>query len=212
MKTAEERIRDLVRNHTIDDADAERLLDAVRPPRPSPINALANPFERWSGEVTSLAGVFVSLLGLAASRMGARFDGAFDMHVGHANVSWLTALTDQLVAYPVTAVVFWAVARIAAPRTRFVDMLGVIGVSRLATTLLAFPALLLMPYVPSGAGKLNAALIVTLVLALAGIGTHFYWLVQGFRTTSGLRGGRMTAFVLLAICVAEVVSKLLVRG
>jgi hypothetical protein len=66
----------------------------------------------------------VSMLGLAVSRLGVRFDGALDLHTTKAPVALSVALLDQAVAFPLTALAFWISARIAAPRTRIVDMLG----------------------------------------------------------------------------------------
>ena len=67
MRSAEERIKELARAHSLDPADAARLLDAVRPApgEASRHGLLSNPFERWSGETTSLLGVVVALAGLA---------------------------------------------------------------------------------------------------------------------------------------------------
>lgn len=205
MTSPEDRIRDLVRARGIGGADAEGLLAAVRPPAPKRRNV----FERWSGEVTSLAGVVVALVALAVSRMGVRFDGALDMHVVKTAVPITTALVDQLVALPLTALVMWGAARIASKRARFVDVLGVVGVSRLVTVVLAAPIALLTPHIPhEPTARPTAALWVMIVLAIICISVQIVLLVQGFRTVTAARGGRLAATFVGGLVVAELATKL----
>ena len=112
MTSPEERVRELVRARRIEGDEAANLLAAVRPD--ANVNRGRNPFERWSGEVTSIAGAVVALLALLTSRLGVRYDGALDVHVGGADVPLMLALVDQLGALPVTALVFWAVSRVVS--------------------------------------------------------------------------------------------------
>ena len=100
MTSPEERIRELARARKVDDAEAERLLDAVRPRAQR--TSRFNPFERWSGEVTSMVGVVVSLLGIATSRLSIRYPGAIDLKTAHGTVPLALAALDQLVAYAKT--------------------------------------------------------------------------------------------------------------
>lgn len=205
MTSPEERIRELVRARGIGGAEAEDLLAAVRPKTPS----TRNPFERWSGEVTSLVGVLVAIVSIAASRLHVRFDGALDMHVGTAPVPIAIALADQLAAVPMTALVMWAAGRLAGARgARFVDVLGVIGASRLPIALLAFPIALVSPHVSHDPTKPNAAVLVLALFALAGVVAQIVLLVAGFRTTTALRGGRLAATFVAGLVAAEVLTKI----
>jgi hypothetical protein len=207
MTSTEERIKELVRARGIEGAEAEDLLASVRPAAPPKSK---NVFERFSGEVTSVAGVVIALVAIGVSRMNVRFDGALDMHVTKTSVPLGVALCDQLVALPLTAVVMWIAARVAAStsRVRFVDVFGVVGVARFLSVLFAAPIALLTPHIPSDAGaKPTAALWIMIVLAIAMVAVHIVLLVQGFAATSRARGGRLATFFVIGLLVAEVASK-----
>lgn len=209
MTSPEERIKEIARSKSLDAEDAARLLEAVRSkPKDEPReSALKNPFARFSGEITTTAGVAVSALGLLASRFGVRFDGALDLHTASTPVPFRLALLEQLVAFPLTAIVFWAIARIAARHVRLIDVVGVVGLSRAPSTLIAVPIAWLSSWIGPG-HEMNAALAALLVCSLTAIGAHLYLLFTGFRTVSGLRGGRSVALFIAAVVVAETVSKL----
>jgi len=107
VSSPEERIRELARQRTIDDAAAAQLLDAVRPvPRPSPYDPLA----RLSPAVACGIGLLASLVLVALGRLHIRTDGVLDLHVGRAPVPLSVAAIDQLVAWPLSALVVWGVA------------------------------------------------------------------------------------------------------
>ena len=210
MKSAEDRIKDLARSKSLDDEAAASLLEAVRATSKAASRdggVLTNPFARYSGELTATAGVIVSAAGLLASRVGVRFDGALDVHTTSSSVLWRVAWLDQLVAFPLTALVFWGVARFAARHVRFVDVAGVVGLSRAPSTLIAVPLALLAPSLSPG-GAMTPALAVVVTGSLAAIGAHLYLLFTGFRTATALRGGRAVALFIAGVVLVEIVSKL----
>ncbi len=207
MRSAEERIKELARAQSLDATDAARLLDAVRPSAGERHGPLTNPFDRWSGETTSIIGAVVALAGLATSRFGVRYDGALDLHVVRGPVSIGVAVLDQVVAVGLTAVVMWAAARCVS-RARFVDVLGAVGVSRAPAVLIAVPLALLVPLMPHDPTKPNAAMLGMALIAIVGIVGQIWLLVLGFRTASGARGGRLALAVVSGIVAAEIVTKL----
>lgn len=211
MKTAEERILELAKKHAIGDAEAAQLLDAVGSARPAPgLSALLqNPFERFGGEATSVVGLVVAALGVLATRFHVRFDGAFDVHTHGEAVTLLQAVLDQVLAFPFTALVFWLLARVHASGTRYVDVLGVVGVSRAPSTL---AALLLGVVVGAdvGPGKLTMGFIVA--VCLAALGLQFYWLYRGVSTARGRRDGRTVVVFVTAIIASEILSKLVLQA
>jgi len=214
MKSAEDRIRQLAAAQSLDSEDAARLLDALRPPAivPHSESVLANPFARHGGGTTAIAGGVIAALALLVSQVGVRFDGALDVHTVGAPVALPTALVDQLVALPLTAVVFWSLARTASRSTRVVDVLGVVGVSRAPSMLLAIPLGLYGLRSSHAAGASPAAglsfvLGALILLGLGGLGAQIYLLFVGFRTVTGIRGGALTWRFIAALVVAEVLSK-----
>ncbi len=206
MTSTEERIKEIARARAIPEAEAAELLAAVRrEPR-----ATRNPFERWSGEVTTAVGVVVALGGLATSRLGVRYDGALDMHIVAPPVPRGTAIADEVVAFGLVAVVMWAVARAVTKHVRFVDVLGAVGASRLPAVLAAAPLALLVRQIPMPPGKPNAAVYLVALLALVAVGAQVWSLVLGFRTATGLQGGRLAKVFIGALLAAEIVAKLAV--
>jgi hypothetical protein len=209
VSSAEERIKDLARKNAIDPAEAERLLAAIRPV-PVPSRRAWNPFERWSATVASIVGLLASLVGFAISTLlGFRYDGAFDLHASKAPVSTTTALVDQLVAFPVTALVFWGVGYIVTRKVRLIDVIGTVGLARTPLVLLSLPLALLAPRL-SPPGATPSVLVYALILvAVIGTALQVSLLVFGYRTATGLRGPRLTLSFVGALIVAEIVTKLL---
>jgi hypothetical protein len=204
MTSTEERIKEIARARAIPESEAAELLAAVRP-KTSGKRSL---FDRWSGEVTSIAGVVVALAGVATSRLGVRYDGALDLHIVPPPVALRAAIVDQVVAVGLTAVIMWAVARAFARNVRVVDVLGAVGVSRLPAVVASVPLALLVPLVPMPPGKPNAAVFVVALVALFAVGLQVYLLVLGFRTATGLRGGRLAKAFVAALVAAEILAKL----
>ncbi len=213
MISAEERIKKLARAQSLDAGDAERLLDAVRPgartgERRRRLSVLSNPFDRWSGETTSLIGALLALAGLATSRLGVRYDGALDLHVSPVAVPLGVAVLDQLLAVGLTSLVMWGVARLVS-RARFVDVLGAVGVSRAPAVLVAVPLALLVPLIPHDYTKTNLPVVLAIaLLGLAGVVAQVWLLVLGFRTATGARGGRLASALIGGLFAAELLVKI----
>lgn len=205
MSSPEERIRELARSEAIAAEDAARLLSAVGA---KPASRGPNPFVRWGGERTAPAGLVVALVGLGCSRLGVRFDGAFDLHTQAAAVPLVTALVDQGVAVLLTALVFFGAARTIARQTRFIDVLGAVGLARLPLVLVAAPIALVSRTLPPGTLPGGPAAAAIVALSLLGVGLHIFLLVLGLRTASSLGGGRLAAIVVAGIVVAEIVTKI----
>jgi hypothetical protein len=205
VTTPEERIRELAKQSAIDPAEAERLLAAVRPPALAPPRS-KNPFERWSGERASLVGLAVSALAFGISLLGVRFDGVLDLHAAK-DVSFRTVLLDQILAFPVAALVFWLVARVAARHVRLVDVVGTVGLARGPGVLMAIPVALLDGN-SGGHGRFTVSVMAAAFVARIGSGVQVYLLVVGFRTATGLRGARLTISFVTALFLAEVIAKI----
>jgi hypothetical protein len=205
MSSAEDRIRELAKKSAIDEPEAARLLAAVRSTPLDRGAARWNPFERWSGERTALAGVAIALVAIAMARLDVRTDGALDLHRA-ASVSFRTAVIDQVAAFPLTAVVHWAIARALTPKVRFVDVLGAVGLAR-APAVIAMPVLAVLAPAPSPATFAQPLVLVAALFAVMGLGFHIFALVLGFRTATGFRGGRLTLAFLGALLAGEVASK-----
>ncbi|WP_437969436.1 YIP1 family protein [Sorangium sp. So ce260] len=208
MTTPDERVRALVRDNVIKPAEGERLLATMtpRPPRTGWRLAL-NPFERFGGEAAAVAGLAVAALSVAATRLGVRFDGFLDLHTAPQVIPYTTALLEQVLVWPLPALLFWAYARLLRCRVRIVDFLGVTGLSRAPLALAAIALGLLAPEPPAGAPRLTPELAVFAVLATLCLVWFLTLLYQAFKNASGLRGAPLIAGLIGLVLVSEIVSK-----
>ena len=110
------------------------VIDALERPRTSGSGwfaLLVDPFERFGGPVAAALGVVIALLSAATSYFGRiRYDGFLDIHTQGAAPRALACAVDQFAAFVVPTMIAWAVALAAGRRTRFIDLLGAVGLSR----------------------------------------------------------------------------------
>jgi hypothetical protein len=205
MSSPEERVEALRRSGLVGPGQADTLLGALGAAPQPRWKILFDPFARHGGGRAAVLGVALSLAGLAASRLGLRFDGFLDVHLAGAAPAWTRAVADQVVALPLGALVFWACARVAGGRGRLVDDLGVVGVARVPTLLVGLCTWATLRVSPGPLVGLRLFLVV--IPALLGLGWTVALLYAGHANASGLRGARLGLSLFAAIVVAEVVSK-----
>lgn len=212
MTSSREDVLQLVASGKISSAEGETLLEAMRGPRPSLVQTLLNPFERLGTWPAFALGFGGALVGLALSRFGARFDGALDVHVIFPPPTIATALVDQLIAWPLVALLFWLVGLALTRTGRFIDLLGVLGVARLPLLVVAaLTAALIDPTQVFGA---DGTPHVTPGLIIVGLATlpFVVWMIvlawTGFRTAAAARGVAGGLGFTGALLAAELLSKL----
>lgn len=208
--TPEERVERLVRSGAASADEGKRLLAAIhREPARTVLRALLNPFERIGGGHAVVVGAVVSALSVLLARTGVRFDGFLDMHLPHVVVSTTTALADQLVAWPLGAVFFYAYARVLSSHVRFVDFLGMAGFARIPVLVVAALMRPLMPmfgvvdplHPPVG-------FLVVAIGSIVFVIAHITLLFQGFKNASGFTGAKLVAGFIGLTLLAEIASKL----
>lgn len=208
MTTPDERVRALVRDNVINPAEGERLLATMSPRPPQRGWRLAlNPFERFGGGAAAAAGLAVAALNVALTRLGVRFDGFLDLHAAPAVISYRTALLEQVVAWPLPALLFWTYARLLRRRVRLIDFLGVIGLSRAPIALAAVALGLLAPRLPAGVPAFTPELAVIAIVGTVCLVWSLALLVRGFRNASGLRGAPLITGLIGLVLLSEILSK-----
>jgi hypothetical protein len=209
VKSPEERIQELARRSTIDAADAERLLHAVRP-EPVRAGGLWNPFERWSAPKAALAGLLFALFIAGVGRFGVRTGGVMSVRQDFHPFPFTATLVDQVFAYPFAALVFWGAALVFARHARLIDILGVVGLARAPVAVGVALAAALSGHIDRGDTLKNPYLLASIAFVLIAAGFQIYLLVVGFRTATGLRGARLTIPFVGALIAAELLGQLLV--
>ena len=216
MNVARNRILEMLSAGKISPDEAEQLLAAVRGPSGSFWSWIFHPMERLQTPVAIALAVAAAAMQLVISLLlHVRFYGALDSQPARGDVGWDAALIDLAVAWPLTALIFFAAARLLAKQGRFVDLLAMVGVARLP--LLAAGAIgganreMLFGAAEGAArGESQTGLIVFGLGVTVLVAWFVTLLVTGLRTASGLRGGRLAFAFVAALVVAEAISKAIV--
>lgn len=211
MASPSDRVRALVREGKVAEAEGARLLGAMEgkpAERRLGVALLWNPFDRFGGETAAIAGLVLVGLGAFAERFGVRYDGFLDLHVTKGAASPRAIAVDAFASWVLPALVLWGYTLAVARRGRIVDFLGVAGLSRLPQVLAAAPLVALVPSIDAQAKTMTPALAAMIVVALACVGWNITLLYNGFKNASGLRGAKLVAGFIAMLVVSEVLSKI----
>ena len=208
--TPAERVERLVRSGSVDAEEGKRLLAALHAePAPSPLRLLLNPFERIGGGLAAGVGLAISIASILFARSGVRFDGMIDAHFRGAPVPTLVALADQLAAWPLAALVFFAYARVFSRHVRLLDFLGMTGFARLPILLMAIPMRAIMSgFDPRDPMHLPPGFLAVALVSLVFVALNINLLYQGFKNASGLSGPKLVWGFIGLFVAAETASKL----
>jgi len=144
MSEVSEKIMDLVKEGRISPEEGAQLLSAMGPSKGGLWQMLFFPFERLSLKTTVGIAFVVASCSMALSRLSIRFDGALDLHVNIAPVIWKVAFMEQVVAWPLTAISLWALAKSFQRQTRLSDFMAFVGAARLPLLLAAVSLVLVV--------------------------------------------------------------------
>lgn len=206
------RVRDLVAGGRITIEEGERLRLALQGGSGVP-RIVRNPVEYLRPSHAMAAAFAIVAASLAISRLGIRFDGAFDMHRVGGTPSWTTAFLDQAVAVPLTALILWIASLVVRRQGRLQDFVVAVAVSRLPLVLLALWAFVALPppaelMRQATSGQVSLRVLLGAVSVLPFTVWKFAWLYRGFATSAGMRGARAGVSFAVAVVLAELLSKL----
>lgn len=170
---------------------------------------LVNPMRRMTD---GRAFVLIAIVTAAQIALGLtlpiRFDGALDMHAVKAPSAIALVLREWLVSLPLLALVFFGAARVFGSKMRPLDAFTVTALGRVSTLVMAVIAGLALAPLEQGGAQINAVMIAASLALLPLLVFEFVWMFHGFKTAANIKGGTLWAAFLLAIVVAEVISKL----
>jgi hypothetical protein len=210
--SSEARIAELLRAGQLTAEDAQQLRSALPgTTRPTPLWRLVfSPWERLTGSVQLTLALALALVSILLGVLGGvRFDGTLDLHLAPGRVRWTSALADQLVAWLLSAAVFYLAARVVRTRVRLVDLALAVGAARLPLALGAVAILLIpLPRDPAAMLQASPVLLVALAILLLPLTIWFVALLYtGWRHATGLRAPRSGVTFAIALILAEVLSK-----
>ena len=215
MTSSRNRVAAMIESGQVTPQQGAELLAALDR-RGSARTWLLDPFEQLSTGRCLALGAIVAALGTAlAMGLAVRFDGALDMHLASSPVPWSVALLDQAVAWPLTAVVMFAAARVARAPARLLDLFAFVGLARAPYLVVALVSWLIFPKLGPDVDlvalqsdwKLMAQLTVGALVTLPLVIYFFVLLVRAYRTATDLRGLRLGISFTAGVLAAEVLSK-----
>jgi len=222
MKDAKSKVLEMVERKKISPDEGETLLAAMSAKPKFSLGALFNPFPQLSEPLAVALAIVAALAGVAVSMtMGIRFDGFLDIHAPTSRVTWTVAALDQLVSWPLAALVLWGLSLPFSRQGRIIDFISGVGVAR-AVQLLGGASVALLSPPPQVALQLaekamkdptaiSGELISFIPMILAAI-IFISWFITAnvfaMKHATGLKGGKLAAVSVLGILLAETVSKL----
>jgi hypothetical protein len=183
-----------------------------------------NPFERFRENQLLISGFAITALGSVLGYIfKARFDGVLDLHFVDS-VLWFSPFFDNIINIVCASAVFFLAGYIINKKTRFVDVLVFSIIARAPLYLLTF---FNAGGIMSSLGEkvtnniktnpLNAlegsdlmTLIIFGLLSIIFIIWHVTLLYNGYRVASNAKGVKAIILFILAILVAEIISKILI--
>ncbi|MFK8017841.1 MAG: hypothetical protein AB8G17_20625 [Gammaproteobacteria bacterium] len=182
----------------------------------------ADPFHYVAGAQALLLGcAILALTALVASFASVHLDGIIDAHYG-APLSVLRGLAEGALNVTImTLVLAPVVFFLGRPGWRFIDLLGTQVLARapfvlIALIMLGYPMFIELPDVvalsQSGTAPTSAqalALLGLTALTLPPVIWSVYLMYRSFSTCADLRGGKAIVAFVIALIVAETLSKLI---
>lgn len=211
---SDSRVADLVTQGRITPAEAERLRRALQRGRPR-WDVFRSPFLYLPPARAALVALGVVLVSLLIAPLGVRFDGAFDVHRVPGAPAWSTAVLDLMVGVVLPSIVFWLAGLTVARQGRLQDTVVAIAIARLPLVLIALVAIVLVPNPPGAremmdivaSGAVPRNLLLLSLVSFPLFLWSLVWMYFGFATNAGVRGTKAVVTFLVALVIAEGLSK-----
>lgn len=183
---------------------------------------LFNPFERYSEKTLGgIGGIGLLLAVFLSYFFNAHFDGALDVHFDHS-MTYKEALIENAVSVICLVLIFFLVGRIVYHKTELIDVFVVCLIARIPLYLLAFSNFGNLQYelgqalfktitergrnIPMDAVILSTGMNILNLLVLIWV---IVLLFNGFKIATNRKGIKLAIGFIVAILLAEILSKLL---
>jgi len=174
---------------------------------------LINPFTRIAGwQAFGIGLLCVVVMGVLGSFGGVAYDGVIDMHLMHLSLEKSLLFLGIDVAFLV--LVMWITAMIVSKTYRFIDILGtmtlakapliVLAIAGFFTTTPDMKAIYSDPYVIFS----SVSFVVFMVLTMPIIVWNIALMYNALKVSCDVKGSKLTIAFIVALFVAEVLSKI----
>lgn len=176
-----------------------------------------NPFTKIDGWQAFFIGLVVALLsGVIGTFANVAFDGALDAHLTQ-QITYKESFILLLISIITTTIVLYLAGIIVAKNVRFIDILGTTLLARTPYLLFAVAGLAATPIATADLIA-NPAIVFTnlgyLLLTLLGVPITVWviaLLFHAFRVSTGAKGTKLIIAFIVAILVAEILSKVCIQ-
>jgi hypothetical protein len=190
---------------------------------------ILNPISHFSDKTLIKIGFFGTILGIILGfYFNGNYDGALDLHFVE-KTSWLKTILNNFISISSATIMFFICGKIINPKTRLIDILLVVSISRIPLYLLNFLNTNEFTYrirqkITESIPKINQnPKVITQVL-----GNDFVWfaitiffsltiialtiaiLFNGFKVATNLKKSNQVFYFVLALILAEIISKIII--
>lgn len=174
-----------------------------------------NPFTRLAGWSAMVLGLLAALLmSIVGTYSQVVFDGVIDVHFQSTDL--LKSLSLVGISLASLVLVFWLAGLIVAKPFRFIDLAGTLTLAKAPFLIMALAGFLVTP--PDLESVLANPMIIVqnpgfmgvLILSLPVMVWSVVLMHNAYRVSCGLKGRTLTISFIVALFVAEAVSKLLI--
>lgn len=171
---------------------------------------LLRPFTYIAGSKALLTGWLVMLAtSVVAYFSKTHFDGAIDAHAGATGMPYFIYLLEALIAWGCMVLACYAAAAIFARTSfRLIDIAGTLALARSPLLIIALINFAMPPL--ENPLDIDPTVIILALISLP----FFIWMLvlmyQGFSVSANMKGNEAVIIFILALIVAEVISKVLI--
>ena len=177
---------------------------------------LINPFTYIAGwQAFGIGIVFVALMGVVGSLSGVYFDGALDAHLSGRGNFYHSFLFLSIDIVCVT-LFMWIAALLFSKNVRLIDMLGTMTLSKAPMLIVACMGFLVSEKVVFSLSENPLAVLtmpsflIFIMLFIPFIAWNIALMYNAFKVSSGIKGNRIIAIFIVALLLAEIVSKIII--
>ena len=192
------------------------------------IKKITNPFLYLSDKQLYIVAIASILAGMIVSIfLDVKFDGCLDLHFA-AKVTLVETLRNIATSVLTLSIILFLAGKVANSKTRFVDILIVVLVSRIALYIIAFQNLGGYGYAKTSQmqallmhakGNISVVaaqlqdffpfLIFTSIFSLLGLILFLSILYNGYKTATNLKSNKHIFMFIAAVIAAEIISKII---
>ncbi len=185
---------------------------------------LFHPFENYSEkQLLSIGLLFASISIYLASILGGHFDGAIDVHLVSQQVPLLNVFIESLISVLSLVLLIYIFGKIYNSKTRFIDIVITVLIARIPLYLILVfninffysDLALSLGVDPAALQNLPKEVLINLLLVSLLIFGFVIWffvlLWNGFKTATNAKGSKPVILFIVAVILAEVVSKFILN-